>query len=123
MTDAEDAPRQAAALAETMLDEETARREASVREEVLFADELLPGVGSEAITLKQGLAMGGGATTFVVLLVLNSLDELQASAFAILGPDIGGAQGKLAGLGLRHDGAAAAPSPSPSPSDGTPAPA
>ena len=98
MTDAEDAPRQAAALAETMLDEETARREASVREEVLFADELLPGVGSEAITLKQGLAMGGGATTFVVLLVLNSLDELQASAFAILGPDIGEDLGVSDGL-------------------------
>ena len=33
-------------------------------------------------------------------------DDLQALA-AILGTDIGGAQGKLAGLGLRHDGAAA----------------
>ena len=32
-------------------------------------------------------------------------DDLQALA-AILGTDIGGAQGKLAGLGLRHDGAA-----------------
>ena len=33
-------------------------------------------------------------------------DDLQALA-AILGTDIGGAQGKLAGLGLRHDGAGA----------------
>ena len=78
----------AAALAATVLDEETARREAAQTAEVLFADELLPGVGTEAISLKAGFAMGGGAATFVVLLVLNSLDELQASAFAILTPDI-----------------------------------
>ncbi|MCH7788733.1 MAG: MFS transporter [Acidobacteria bacterium] len=78
----------AAALAATVLDEEAARVEAGRAEEVLFADDLLPGVGSEELSLKRGLVMGGGAATFVVLLVLNSLDELQASAFAILAPDI-----------------------------------
>jgi transcriptional regulator with XRE-family HTH domain len=35
-------------------------------------------------------------------------DDLQALA-AILGTDIGGAQGKLVGLGLRHEGGAPAP--------------
>ena len=37
-------------------------------------------------------------------------DDLQALA-AILGTDIGGAQGKLAGLGLRHDAASTASTP------------
>ncbi|MEQ8840487.1 MAG: MFS transporter [Acidimicrobiales bacterium] len=78
----------ASALAGLVLEEEAARRDASEVEEILFADELLPGVGSEELSLKRGLVMGGGAATFVVLLVLNSLDELQASAFALLAPDI-----------------------------------
>jgi ABC-type branched-subunit amino acid transport system ATPase component/predicted MFS family arabinose efflux permease len=78
----------AAALAGMVLDEEAARRDAAVQEEILFADELLPGVGSEELALKKGLVMGGGAATFVVLLILNSLDELQTSAFALLAPDI-----------------------------------
>ena len=82
------AAQSAAALAATVLDEEASRQAAAKQEEILFADDLLPGVGSEAITLKQGLAMGGGAATFITLLILNSLDELQASAFALLAPDI-----------------------------------
>ncbi|MDG2027190.1 MAG: MFS transporter [Acidimicrobiales bacterium] len=77
----------AAALAGTVLDEEAARQ-AVQADEILFADDLLPGVGSESLGLKKGLVMGGGATTFVVLLILNSLDELQTSAFALLAPDI-----------------------------------
>ena len=32
--------------------------------------------------------MGGGAATFVVLMVLNSLDELQTAAISVLAPDI-----------------------------------
>ena len=39
-------------------------------------------------SLKKGLAMGGGAATFVVLAILNSLDELQHAAIAVLAPDI-----------------------------------
>ena len=49
----------------------------------------LPGVAEEEISLRQGLALGGGAFTFIVLLLLNSLDELESAAMTVLGPDIG----------------------------------
>jgi len=75
------------ALATTVLEGEAARRDAQ-KAEVLFPDDLLPGVGAEATTLKQGL-LKGGYRTFFVLLALNSLDELEQSAVVILGPDIG----------------------------------
>ena len=75
------------ALAATVLEGEAARRDAQ-KAEVLFPDNLLPGVGGEETTLKEGL-LKGGYRTFFVLLALNSLDELENSAVAILGPDIG----------------------------------
>lgn len=78
-----------AVLTATLLSEESARRGAQARasEQVLFADDLLPGVGDEEVPLREGLAMGG-AFTFIVLLVLNSLDELEQAAMAVLAPDI-----------------------------------
>jgi ABC-type branched-subunit amino acid transport system ATPase component/predicted MFS family arabinose efflux permease len=39
------------------------------------------------MSLRDGIAKGG-AFTFVALLLLNSLDELEASVFNVLGPDI-----------------------------------
>lgn len=39
------------------------------------------------MTLRQGLAKGGAAT-FVILLILNSLDEFESAALTVLGPDI-----------------------------------
>ncbi len=79
----------AAALTATVLEEEAARQaaQAARSEEVIFADDLLPGVGSEDMPLKEGLKKGG-MYTFVVLLILNSLDELEGAAINILGPDI-----------------------------------
>jgi ABC-type branched-subunit amino acid transport system ATPase component/MFS family permease len=77
-----------AALTATVLDEEAARQAKQESSEILFADDLLPGVKSEGIGLRKGLAMGGGAATFVVLMILNSLDELQTAAIAVLAPDI-----------------------------------
>ena len=77
-----------AALAATVLDEEAARQAEQQSTEILFADDLLPGVKSEGISIRKGLAMGGGAATFVVLMILNSLDELQTAAIAVLAPDI-----------------------------------
>ena len=85
---AETGPGDMAALAATVLDEEAARQAEQQSTDVLFADDLLPGVKSEGISLKKGLAMGGGAATFVVLMILNSLDELQTAAIAVLAPDI-----------------------------------
>ena len=45
------------------------------------------GANEGELTLRQGLAKGG-LFTFVVLLVLNSLDELESAALTVLGPDI-----------------------------------
>lgn len=81
-------PTSAASLAGTVLAEEAARHADQQSSEILFPDDLLPGVKSEGISLKKGLAMGGGAATFVVLAILNSLDELQHAAIAVLAPDI-----------------------------------
>ena len=53
----------------------------------------LPGVGEEQLSLRQGLAMGGGVFTFWVLLLLNTLDELGNATLSVLGPDIGDALG------------------------------
>ena len=75
------------ALATTVLEGEAARRDAQ-KADVLFPDDLLPGVGAEEMGFKEGL-LKGGFRTFFVLLALNSLDELENSAVAILGPDIG----------------------------------
>jgi ABC-type branched-subunit amino acid transport system ATPase component/predicted MFS family arabinose efflux permease len=47
----------------------------------------LPGVGTTPTTMRQALA-AGGVSTFVILLLLNSLDELEAAALAVLAPDI-----------------------------------
>ena len=46
------------------------------------------GAREEDMSLKQGL-IKGGVSTFVILLILNSLDELEGAALAVLGPDIG----------------------------------
>ena len=81
-------PAGAASLAATVLEEEARREAQQAASEVLFADNLLPGVKSEGISIRTGLAMGGGATTFVVLLLLASLDELQTAAITVLAPDM-----------------------------------
>ena len=81
-------PAGAASLAATVLEEEARREAQQAASEVLFADDLLPGVKSEGISIRKGLAMGGGATTFVVLLLLASLDELQTAAITVLAPDM-----------------------------------
>ena len=66
----------AASLATTVLAEEAARHAEGQADQVLFPDDLLPGVKSEGISLRKGLAMGGGAATFLVLMVLTSLYQL-----------------------------------------------
>src|SRR5436190_3978410 len=82
-------PQQAAQLAVAVLDAEAEReaQQAAANEQVLFADELLPGVGDERLTLRQGLTTGGMAT-FVVLLLLASMEELESATLGVLAPDI-----------------------------------
>ncbi|MDG2026902.1 MAG: ATP-binding protein [Acidimicrobiales bacterium] len=108
MSDEQDETRSAASLTASVLDEEAARQAAQIArsKEVLFADDMLPGVGSEEMTLREGLKKGG-PFTFGTLLVLNSLDELEAAAVRILGPEIGetfnisdGAVTAIGGAGL-----------------------
>ena len=82
-------PTSVAALTGTVLDEEAARQaaQAASEQEVLFADELLPGVGGEPMTLREGMEKGG-KYTFGTLLLLNLLDEFHQGAFEVLGPEI-----------------------------------
>lgn len=56
---AERSAAQAANLADAVLTAEAERQAEQAEREVLFADDLLPGVGDEAITLRQGLEVGG----------------------------------------------------------------
>jgi ABC-type branched-subunit amino acid transport system ATPase component/predicted MFS family arabinose efflux permease len=76
-----------ASLVRTVLDAEADRHDEGRVEAVLFADELLPGVGSSEMTLKQGLAKAGRAT-FVILLLLNGLDQLEQAGLTVLAPNI-----------------------------------
>ena len=55
-------------------------------EDELATDHLL-GQSEEPMTLREGL-LKGGAMTFIVLLVLSSLDDLESAALTVLGPDI-----------------------------------
>jgi ABC-type branched-subunit amino acid transport system ATPase component/predicted MFS family arabinose efflux permease len=81
------APSDLAGLTGTLLAEEQRRVDEDAPEQVLFPDDLLPGVGSEQLTVKEGLAKGGVAI-FVVLTLINALDELETAALAVLAPDI-----------------------------------
>jgi len=55
--------------------------------EILLPEDLLPGVGEEAMSLRDGLR-SAGARTFVVLAVIVTLDNLQSSGLAVLAPNI-----------------------------------
>jgi ABC-type branched-subunit amino acid transport system ATPase component/predicted MFS family arabinose efflux permease len=85
----EDGPTQAADLAIAVLDAEAEREAAQAKsmEQVVFADDLLPGVGDAPITLREGLRQGGNAI-FLVLLVLAALEELESATLGTLAPDI-----------------------------------
>jgi ABC-type branched-subunit amino acid transport system ATPase component/predicted MFS family arabinose efflux permease len=82
-----DAANEAASLAGAVLTAEAERQATQRGDEVLLADDLLPGVGDERITLREGL-LAGGAFTFVVLLLLNALEQLENASLSVLAPDI-----------------------------------
>jgi ABC-type branched-subunit amino acid transport system ATPase component/predicted MFS family arabinose efflux permease len=87
-----------ASLTEGILSEEAMRSGTVGAPPEAVAEEELPGVAEESLTFRQGLNLGGGAFTFVVLLLLNSLDELESAAMTVLGPDIGTSLGVSDGL-------------------------
>ena len=87
MTNEPALPTELSALTSTVLAQEAERTQGQVTDEVLFADDLLPGVGGEEMSLRQGLTRGG-TFTIVVLALINGLDELETSAVSLLAPDI-----------------------------------
>jgi ABC-type branched-subunit amino acid transport system ATPase component/predicted MFS family arabinose efflux permease len=78
-----------AGLVDAVLEAEAERelRQSEGSAPVLFADDLLPGVGAEEMSLKEGLATAGRAT-FVVCLLLFSLDLFQLPALTVLAPNM-----------------------------------
>ena len=82
-------PGDAAQLAVAVLDAEAEReaQQAAAQEEVLFATDLLPGVGEDEVSLGQAVRIGG-VSTFVVLLLLRSLEELESATLSVLAPDL-----------------------------------
>ena len=78
-----------AALAAAVLDEEGARQEAEAlaKEQVIFPDDLLPGVNSEPVSFREAFARGG-KLMFIVLGLLLAFDELESAAIQVLGPEI-----------------------------------
>src|SRR5262249_10852489 len=78
-----------AALGAAGLGEEGARQEAEelAREQVIFPDDLLPGVNSEPVSFREAFARGG-KLMFIVLGLLLAFDELESAAIQVLGPEI-----------------------------------
>jgi ABC-type branched-subunit amino acid transport system ATPase component/MFS family permease len=76
-----------ARLADAVLEAEADRQSSQAKREALFADDLLPGVGDEAITLQHAL-LTYGAYTFVMLILLNVVENLEGSTLGVLAPDI-----------------------------------
>jgi len=82
-----DSATEAASLADAVLEAEAERQAAGVPDQVVLADDLLPGVGDEAITLREGLRRGGGFT-FYMLLALACVENIEGGTLAVLAPDI-----------------------------------
>ena len=75
-------------LASAILDEEAKRRaeQAERDAETVLPDDLLPGVGDEPMTLREGLR-AGGTSMLVMMFVLTMIDEFPR-AIRVLAPDI-----------------------------------
>ncbi len=76
-------------LATLVLDIEQRREleDAKGTEPILFADDLLPGVGTKEMSLRDGLRTAG-SRTLVVLIALSGLDQLTNSGLSVLAPNI-----------------------------------
>ncbi len=74
---------------QVVLDAEAERQaaQAEADRDVLFADDLLPGVGDERLTLREGVVQGG-VFAFVILVLLQSFDELETATLSVLAPNI-----------------------------------
>ena len=63
------------------------QRAAGSTQDVLLPQDLLPGSGEEATSLRDGLR-SAGTRTFVILAIIVTLDNLQTSGLAVLAPNI-----------------------------------
>ena len=79
--------RSPADMVAVLLDEEERRQRDGTPGEVLLPDDLLPGVGGEAMGLREGLRQGGRSVLLVVGL-LGLVGEFDGAALAVLAPDI-----------------------------------
>jgi ABC-type branched-subunit amino acid transport system ATPase component/predicted MFS family arabinose efflux permease len=79
----------AAALAAAVIEEEEAREAAQARakEQIIFPDDLLPGVNSAPVSFKEAFAKGG-VMMFVILGLLLAFDELEGAAIQVFEPEI-----------------------------------
>ena len=77
----------ASSLAGAVLQAEAERQAEQQETDVLFADDLLPGVGDEKLTLKEGVAVGG-TFTFVMLLMIAGFENFESATLGVLAPDI-----------------------------------
>ncbi|MDZ4827388.1 MAG: ATP-binding protein [Actinomycetota bacterium] len=78
-----------AALASAVLAEEAKRQEEQAERsaEVILPDDLLPGVGAEAMPLRETLRQGGRSMV-IVLALITIAEQLERSAGGVLAPDI-----------------------------------
>ncbi|WP_419919583.1 ATP-binding protein [Candidatus Poriferisocius sp.] len=76
-------------LASAVFEEEAKRlaEQEAKSEVVVLPDDLLPGVGEEPMTLRQGIRVGG-VSMVTVLFLLNVIDEFDRVAIAVLLPDL-----------------------------------
>ena len=70
-----------------MLEAEIRRTEAAVVPEVVLADSELPGVGEDAMSLREALRLGG-VRTITILGLLGALQVMDGGVFNVLAPDI-----------------------------------
>ena len=78
-----------ASITATILEEEEARKAALAEETAVtvLPDDLLPGVGDDEMTFREGVEKGG-ISMALVLLILSIVEEFDRVAITVLGPDI-----------------------------------
>src|ERR1700704_5064154 len=77
----------AAALSARLLSEEALRTEQMAGFAITIADDQIPGVGADAMSLRQGLKVGG-LSMVVVLGLAQSIEWIDRAGFSVLAPDI-----------------------------------
>ena len=87
MTEAPQDRRSFADLSRALLNEQEAREAAESDQLEIRADEDLPGVGEEAVTLREAVAVGG-VGVLAVLGTLDAVDAFQLAIPSLLGPEI-----------------------------------